>query len=379
MVTVVAWIRRVWLAGLLAGGFGLFVSASASAAGPNLIVNGDFESGTTNGWTALSSTLSVVSPGFAGSFAGKATNTSAADYGLRAAVRPVQNGVAGTQYAGSGMVRSDTPGKKVCIYLTEYAPNGSQLGQSKTCTTTQSGWIALAPVSRTLIGSGGTMAFAVRQGTAVAGDSFEVDNLSLVQDTTGAPTTVALWHMDETTGPMVDSGASPANNGTLNGTISRGAAGVAGTAYSFTHGWVSVPTETSLNPGSANITIQASLNPTSLPTSGDFDIIRKGDSPAQLYKVEVLQSGALFCQFAGATKTAAATSTNTITPNTGYHTIRCIKTGSQIQAVVDGVTTTTSAQVGSITNHANVVLGAHTGGNNDLYKGALDEVSIAFG
>ena len=71
MVTVVAWIRRVWLAGLLAGGFGLFVSASASAAGPNLIVNGDFESGTTNGWTALSSTLSVVSPGFAGSFAGR--------------------------------------------------------------------------------------------------------------------------------------------------------------------------------------------------------------------------------------------------------------------------------------------------------------------
>ena len=135
----------------------MFVSASASAAGANLIVNGDFETGTTNGWTALSSSLSVVSPGFAGSFAGKATNTTAADYGLRAAVRPVQNGVAGTQYTGSGMVRSDTPGKNVCIYLTEYAPNGSQLGQSKTCTTTQSGWIALAPVSRTLVGSGGTM------------------------------------------------------------------------------------------------------------------------------------------------------------------------------------------------------------------------------
>ena len=112
-----------------------------------------------------------------------------------------------------------------------------------------------------------------------------------------------------------------------------------------------------------------SIQPAHLATGSDKPHIEKMFSSL----------GTLFCQFAGATKTAAATSTNTITPNTGYHTIRCIKTSSQIQAVLDGVTTTTSAQVGSITNHANVVLGAHTGGNNDFYKGTMDEASITIG
>ncbi|MDX6533966.1 MAG: hypothetical protein QOF68_1710 [Gaiellales bacterium] len=194
-----------------------------------------------------------------------------------------------------------------------------------------------------------------------------------------AATNVAVWHMEESSGAMKDAGAAPANNGTLHGSVTRGAGGASGRGYSFTRGWVRVPTDGSLNPGSANVTIQARVKPTSLPTSGDLDIIRKGDAPSQQYKVEILQSGALFCQFKGSNGSAAATSSKKIQPNTGFHIIKCIKTGSKVQAVVDGATVGKTATVGSITNQAPVVLGAHTSGTNDFYKGVMDEVSITIG
>lgn len=346
----------------------------ANAAGTNLLTNGDFESGTTSGWSAYQSTISVATDGSDSAFAGKASNGSAANYGLRATAKPVTNGVAGTQYTGNGMVRSDTPGKQVCIYLTEYDSANHQVGQTKTCTVTTSQWTPLATVSRTLVGSGGSMAFAVRQSSAVAGESFEVDNLSLVQETSTGSQNVALWHMNETTGPMLDSGLAPANNGTLSGTIARN-----GTAYTFTRGWVTVPTEASLSPGTQRVTITANVNPTSLPTTGDFDVLRKGDAPNQLYKVEILQSGALFCQFHGSGHTVGATSTTLIAPNTGFHSISCVKTTSQVQAIVDGNITSKSGNVGAISNSAPVVIGAHTGGNNDFFKGGIDEVSLTFG
>jgi hypothetical protein len=346
----------------------------ASASGTNLLTNGDFELGTTSGWSAYQSTISVASDGVGGGSAGKASNGTATNYGLRTSAKPVTGGVAGTQYTGTGMVRSDTPGKQVCIYLTEYDSSNHQVGQTKTCTVSTSQWTPLATVSRTLVGSGGSMAFAVRQSSAVAGESFEVDNLSLVQETSAGPQNVALWHMNDTTGAMLDSGLPPANNGTLSGTIAR-----TGSAYTFTRGWVTVPDDASLDPGTAKVTITANVNPTSLPKTGDFDVLRKGDSPSQLYKVEILQSGALFCQFHGSGHTVGATSTTLIAPNTGFHAISCVKTTSQVQAIVDGNITSKSGNVGAISNSAPVVIGAHTGGNNDFFKGGMDEVSLTFG
>jgi concanavalin A-like lectin/glucanase superfamily protein len=357
--------------------------SAASAAGPNVLKNGDFESvpGLT-GWTALRSTLSIV-PGVTGN-AARATYASGTDYGLRATARPVTGGVAGMQYTGDGMVRSDTPGKKVCIYLTEYSSGGGQIGQSKACTTTTANWTPLNAATRSLAGSGGSLAFAVRQSAAAAGESFDVDNLSLVQEAGTTPVAPGLWHMDETetSGPMLDSGTAPANNGTLAGTIRRGDPGtpeIPGTAYFFTRGWVTVPHDVSLNPGTAKVTVTAHINPVSLPSSGDYDIIRKGDYPAQLYKVELLRTGALSCAFRGSSGANAAISTNTISPNTGFHTIQCIKTAGQVQAVVDGVTTSKNANIGSISSTAPVVIGAHTGGTSGFFKGSIDEVSVTFG
>jgi Concanavalin A-like lectin/glucanases superfamily len=193
--------------------------------------------------------------------------------------------------------------------------------------------------------------------------------------------TVALWHMNELSGStMFDSGVSPANNGTISN-VTLGVAGINGTTgYGFLKGSVTVPNNSSLNPGTLNLTVAVSANPSTLPLTGDFDVIRKGDSPAQQYKMEILPSGALFCGFRGSIKSATVTSTKLLAPNTGYHTLQCIKTTYQIKAIVDGSATALNAKVGSISNSAPVVIGAHGGGTfNDYYKGSLDEASISTG
>ena len=125
------------------------------------------------------------------------------------------------------------------------------------------------------------MAFAVRQSSAVAGESFEVDNLSLVQETSTGHQNVALWHMNDTTGPMLDSGLAPANNGTLSGTITR-----TGTAYTFTRGWVTVPAEASLNPGTAKVAIPPTSSRARSPRPR-FDVLHKGDAPNQVCRGEI--------------------------------------------------------------------------------------------
>ena len=368
----------------VAAGMAVFVllsllgAGSVRAAGPNLLTNGDFETGTTSGWSAVSAALSVASDAHSGSWAARAANNGASSFGLRTTSKPVTGGTAGAQYTANGFVRSDTPGKKVCIILTEYTSANKQVGQTRACKTTTTSWAALATVSRTLTASGNSLAMAVRETSAAASDSFETDDLSLVQESF-SQTQVALWHMNETSGQMIDSGAAPANSGTLSSTgVTRGAAGVSGTGYSFTKGMVTVPDEASLSPGTANVTITLSASPTSLPTSGDFDMIRKGDSPSQMYKMEVLQSGALLCGFRGSASSSSVTSTATIAPNSGYHTLTCRKTTNQISATIDGSTTTKSINIGAISNTAPVVIGAHTG-NFDFYKGLMDEVSLTFG
>ena len=64
-------------------------TTQANAAGANLLTNGDFESGTTSGWSPYQSTISVASDGVGGGFAGKASNGSATNYGLRSTAKPV--------------------------------------------------------------------------------------------------------------------------------------------------------------------------------------------------------------------------------------------------------------------------------------------------
>lgn len=356
-----------------------WAGTASTSPGTNLLVNGDFEADTTTGWAAVGSVLSVASDAFAGNWAAKATNNVAATFGLRAVPRPVTNGTAGAQYTATGMVRSDTPGRSVCVFLTEYSSGGSQVRQTASCTKSQSGWTPLATATTSLTNGHDSLSMAVREKSAAAGDSFEVDNLNLFQESF-TPSTVGLWTMNETSGAtMLDSGAPPANDGALSN-VTVGVPGVDGTTgYGFTRGYVSVPDDSSLNPGTADVTVSISADPSTLPSSGDYDVIRKGDSPAQQFKMEILQSGALACGFRGTSGAKEVISTTTLLPNTGYHTLKCVKTSTQIQAVVDGSATVLNASIGAISNTAPLSIGAHGGGTFDFYRGALDEATITIG
>jgi hypothetical protein len=192
-----------------------------------------------------------------------------------------------------------------------------------------------------------------------------------------APTLVALWKMDETSGTVMrDSIAS--HNGTLHSVL-LGQPGFKGTAYGFTgSSYVSVPSASDLNPGSRNISITLHLKATSVPASPDWDLIRKGlyETSGGEFKMEYQPSGQASCGFkgsAGYSELIAGPALN----NGQWHTVRCVKTSSAIQVVVDGTTFSKSANIGSIANTASIAIGARPG--SEFFKGSLDHASIRIG
>ena len=91
---------------------------------------------------------------------------------------------------------------------------------------------------------------------------------------------VADWQMDEPANStvMIDS-AGGDNNGT-NNSVTTGVPGlVAGSAYQFdgATSWVEVPDHNTLDPGTANIAIRATVRVENAPMPDEsYDIIRKG-------------------------------------------------------------------------------------------------------
>lgn len=194
-----------------------------------------------------------------------------------------------------------------------------------------------------------------------------------------AATTVALWHMDESSGQMIDSSGS-GNAGTLSNVnrVSPGFGG-GGRAYSFngTSSRVVVPNSSSLNPGSQSISITAHVkfDVKPPPSVGDYDLVRKGSG---IYKMEILKTGQAFCRFAG----TGGVLTLKAGPNLAdgrWHTIVCKKTSSSIKLTVDGSSSSKSGSVGSISSSSVLVLSGKPTSSEDRYKGVMDEVSIVVG
>jgi concanavalin A-like lectin/glucanase superfamily protein len=201
------------------------------------------------------------------------------------------------------------------------------------------------------------------------------------------PTTVALWHLDETSGTSAFDSVG-GNTGTIhNATL--GVPGFAGTAYRFDgkSAYVDVPTSNTLNPGTAPIQFTVELRYTVTPgktSTTDYDVLRKGTSSdsAQFYKLEIRHDNRAVCRFVG-----SKTSTTGILIHTGpvlndgrWHTVTCTKTDTQIALTVDGRTFAKNGVVGSIANSGPVTLGAKPGSRfSDFYNGDLDEVSISIG
>lgn len=201
--------------------------------------------------------------------------------------------------------------------------------------------------------------------------------LSLVGALPAFAATVGLWHMDESSGQMVDSSGS-GNHGTLQN-ITRVSPGYngSGRAYSFngTNSRVIIGNASSLNPGSKTITITAHVKFSSRPSAsvGDYDLVRKGSG---IYKMEIFGSGQGFCYFKG-TNGSLSVKAGPDLSNGAWHTIVCKKTSSGITLTVDGSSTSKSGNVGSISSGAPLILGGKPNASGDWYKGVMDEVSIS--
>ena len=183
-------VRRASAALVISLGLVVLSSSGAASAVGNLIPNGTFEgsgSGSLSGWKGSAASLSLVSPGAGGSSwtAQVAYNNSPASYyQIYANPKPVTTGGAGTVFTANATVRSDAPGKRVCLVLYE---SGTTTASAQRCLTTTSTFTAIATLTYTLASSGDALGLAVRQGNVSTGDSFQVDNITLTSNDTTAP------------------------------------------------------------------------------------------------------------------------------------------------------------------------------------------------
>ena len=211
----------------------------------------------------------------------------------------------------------------------------------------------------------GALALAAATAAALAAPAF------------AAPTVVALWNMNELSGTtMHDSVRS--HNGALH-SVQLGQPGFELFAYGFTgSSYVSVPSASDLNPGSANITFSIYLKATKVPATPDWDIFRKGlyTTSGGEYKMEYQPSGQASCGFKGSSRYGEIIAGPKLN-NGVWHKVQCVKTSSSIKLVVDGQTYTKSVSIGSISNKAPVVIGARPG--SEYFRGQLDQASIQIG
>ena len=189
--------------------------------------------------------------------------------------------------------------------------------------------------------------------------------------------TVALWHMDETSGTVMTDSVG-GHTGSLH-SVQLGQPGFLGTAYGFSgSGYVSVPSAADLNPGSANLTVTIHIKTTSAPATPDWDIIRKGlyTTPGGEWKMEYQPSGQASCGFKGSSGYSELIAGPSIKDGR-WHTVQCRKTSSSIQVIVDGQAFSKAANVGSIANSVDMAIGARPG--SEYFRGSLDEASVTLG
>jgi hypothetical protein len=202
-----------------------------------------------------------------------------------------------------------------------------------------------------------------------------------------AATAVALWHMNEPPGSPTMQDASGSGNNGIPQNVQQGQPGLnaasdpADLAYGFdgTSSYVKVPNSPSLNPGGAAVTITISLKFTQLPApKADYDLLRKGlaGTKGGDFKVEIRDNGLAFCRFRGSTGVATLRKGPHLQDGK-WHTVQCVKTDSAIQLIVDGVTFSKAAAVGSMSNASDVIVGAKPG--DDYFIGTLDEVRMDVG
>jgi hypothetical protein len=206
---------------------------------------------------------------------------------------------------------------------------------------------------------------------------------------------VAAWQMDEPAkaSTMVDSASlGGSNNGEIHNVETAVAALVSGKAYRFggPTSYVEVADNAALNPGTANITLTATVRADDKGMPDDsYDLVRKGvtTTAGGEWKMEIKRTadpkvGRLLCVFKGVLPNGTVSTVqrnNSVDLIDGsIHTLKCVKTATAVSAVVDAKTATTTKAAGSIANNQPVIVGAKSAGD-DVLQGVLDRVTVDIG
>jgi Concanavalin A-like lectin/glucanases superfamily len=202
-------------------------------------------------------------------------------------------------------------------------------------------------------------------------------------DSARAATQVANWTMNDSGSTMADA-SGRGHTGTLHSVRVKqsGYAGSVGFGFFSKPSYVTVPSATDLNPGTGSFSytvhVRFSVRPST--TVHDYDLLRKGLSTTSGgdYKMEILGSGAAYCEFKGSSGSGSLTGSSNLA-NNAWHTITCARTSSSIRLTVDGSTKSKTVSTGSISNSSTVYIGAKNSAGDDQYAGYMDAVTVSKG
>jgi len=198
-----------------------------------------------------------------------------------------------------------------------------------------------------------------------------------------AASPAALWHMNETSGTIMNDSSGHGFNGTLSN-VKTGVPGFSeSTGYGFngTSSKVVVPDAPGLNPGTRDLVVSVHVALTAVPAD-DYDLIRKGlqSTAGGDWKIEIVRvNGAAIarCYLRGSSGSWQKTTGPNLADG-AWHTITCERHATSVQMTVDGTVWKKTTTIGSISNTASLSIGAKAGGG-DWTKGTIDEVSITIG
>jgi len=198
--------RRLVVAGAALLAVALITEMGVASGAANLLPNGTFEgsgSGSLSSWSGMNASLALAVDGVGGGHAAKVTFTSGAGtYSINASPKPVASTTAGTSYVADGMFRSDTPGQTICFRIKEFTASNAGKGQGLQCAVATTTWQAFPEIDYTSATTGDSIAVRIyQQANAASGQSFEVDNLSLITESV------------DTTPPTVPTGVVATANG----------------------------------------------------------------------------------------------------------------------------------------------------------------------
>jgi hypothetical protein len=194
---------------------------------------------------------------------------------------------------------------------------------------------------------------------------------------------VAYWKMNDTGTTMADSSGHGHSGALHNVRVQQpGFSGSVGYGFFSTPSWVSVPSHSDLNPGTGSFSFTVHVRFSARPSSsvGDYDLVRKGlaSTSGGDYKMEILGSGAAYCEFHGSSGLGSVTGSTNLADNR-WHTITCGRTSTSVRLTVDGTTRSKTVNTGSISNASAVYIGAKDGGGADQYAGYMDSLTVSKG